>query len=157
MQTAALKNQNFRNMSTAQINAFVRNCVDVSVDPAIIAAVESSLTTKGFSIIPEMNRDAPLTAAVKGYMEEVERLETANDSDAVFKSKMQKAYLPVSYTHLPVRLSRSSRNLLLQMLKQQHGLVGKQKYMLSYSGKLCLQQVLPAVHMLRFVIWFFMK
>lgn len=80
-------------MSTAQINAFVRNCVDVSVDPAIIAAVESSLTTKGFSIIPEMNRDAPLTAAVKGYMEEVERLETANDSDAVFKSKMQKAYL----------------------------------------------------------------
>jgi hypothetical protein len=26
-------------------------------------------------------------------MEEVERLETANDSDAVFKSKMQKAYL----------------------------------------------------------------
>ena len=93
VQTAALKNQNFRNMSTAQINAFVRNCVDVSVDPAIIAAVESSLTTKGFSIIPEMNRDAPLTAAVKGYMEEVERLETANDSDAVFKSKMQKAYL----------------------------------------------------------------
>lgn len=40
-----------------------------------------------------MNQDAPLTAAVKGYMEEVERLETANDSDAVFKSKMQKAYL----------------------------------------------------------------
>ena len=92
IQTVILKNQNFKNMTPAQINTFVRNSVDISIDPAIINGIESSLTTKGYSIIPEMNRDAPLTPAVKGFIEEIERIEAGNYSDVIIESKMAKAY-----------------------------------------------------------------
>ena len=92
IQTVILKNQNFKNMTPAQINTFVRNSVDISIDPAIINGIESSLTTKGYSIIPEMNPDAPLTPAVKGFIEEIERIEAGNYSDVIIESKMAKAY-----------------------------------------------------------------